>query len=406
MASYQMSPDRRTARIIWRIGRVQMTKSIRVAHDREAQRACSLVVETLQDIARGKLTIPEGVDPRMFVFTGAKVAPVPTMPAIRSGPALLADLFASYRVSPPPHLEPSTRRMVEIHFRRLAESAPTTSLRTFDRGAAQAYVTARTAVSFRGRAIGRETIAKELKSFRQAWVWVASRTPGMAGPTWAVGDLSFPKGKAAHPFMTWGEIERESSRGGLTDREIGELWDCLWLDRDQVREFLGHVRTADAPPWLAPMVVAAAFTGGRRSELCRSRVGDWDLDAFKGRLQKKKRDKEVEFSFRDVPVHPQLATALRDWFGRHPGGVFAFAQPDAAEATWDMASHHFRAALAGSKWADVRGWHLLRHSFASNLASAGVDQRLIDAWMGHSTEIRWRYQHLRPKDQRDAIGVL
>jgi site-specific recombinase XerD len=49
---------------------------------------------------------------------------------------------------------------------------------------------------------------------------------------------------------------------------------------------------------------------------------------------------------------------------------------------------------------------VLRHSFASNLAAAGVDQRKIDRWMGHSTDIKWRYQHLRPEDQLDAIGVL
>jgi len=68
--------------------------------------------------------------------------------------------------------------------------------------------------------------------------------------------------------------------------------------------------------------------------------------------------------------------------------------------------YHFKEAVKGSKWAVVRGWHMLRHSFASNLARAGVDQRKIDRWMGHSTDVRWRYQHLRPEDQRDDIGAL
>ena len=34
----------------------------------------------------------------------------------------------------------------------------------------------------------------------------------------------------------------------------------------------------------------------------------------------------------------------------------------------------------------VIGFHTFRHSFASNLAVAGVDQRVIDRWMGHTTE--------------------
>jgi len=62
--------------------------------------------------------------------------------------------------------------------------------------------------------------------------------------------------------------------------------------------------------------------------------------------------------------------------------------------------------MSDGKWEVVRGWHVLRHSFASNLARMGVDQRKIDRWMGHSTDVRWRYQHLRPEDQREDIGGL
>ncbi len=47
---------------------------------------------------------------------------------------------------------------------------------------------------------------------------------------------------------------------------------------------------------------------------------------------------------------------------------------------------------------------MLRHSFISACANAGVDQRMIDAWVGHSTdEQRRRYRHLYPSTQRAAI---
>jgi site-specific recombinase XerD len=36
------------------------------------------------------------------------------------------------------------------------------------------------------------------------------------------------------------------------------------------------------------------------------------------------------------------------------------------------------------------GRHILRHSFASNCAAKGIDQRLLDAWLGHTIEIRKR----------------
>ncbi len=50
------------------------------------------------------------------------------------------------------------------------------------------------------------------------------------------------------------------------------------------------------------------------------------------------------------------------------------------------------------------GFHTYRHSFASNLAAAGVDQRVIDEWMGHQTEaMRKRYRHWFPASRRAAI---
>lgn len=50
------------------------------------------------------------------------------------------------------------------------------------------------------------------------------------------------------------------------------------------------------------------------------------------------------------------------------------------------------------------GFHTYRHSFASNLAARGVDQRIVDEFMGHQTEaMRKRYRHLFPKDRRTAI---
>ena len=53
------------------------------------------------------------------------------------------------------------------------------------------------------------------------------------------------------------------------------------------------------------------------------------------------------------------------------------------------------------------GFHTYRHSFASNLAAAGVDQRVIDEFMGHQTEaMRKRYRHLFPKDRKSAIECL
>jgi integrase len=70
-------------------------------------------------------------------------------------------------------------------------------------------------------------------------------------------------------------------------------------------------------------------------------------------------------------------------------------------------SGHLRRSLRGSRWAVIRGWHIARHSFASNCAAKGIDQRLIDRWLGHTTdEMRRRYQHLIPNQEQQAIGAV
>ena len=55
----------------------------------------------------------------------------------------------------------------------------------------------------------------------------------------------------------------------------------------------------------------------------------------------------------------------------------------------------------------IRGWHVFRHSFISNCAAKGIDQRMIDRWSGHQTdEMRKRYTHLFPDSQRQAIQLV
>ena len=119
-------------------------------------------------------------------------------------------------------------------------------------------------------------------------------------------------------------------------------------------------------------------------------------------------------STRIVPMSPLLRKALEEWFRSEPNGKFTFgitasisrcrAKADGpTPLTVEQAHDHLQRALTG-KWSRVRGWHVLRHSFASNCAAKAVDQRTINAWMGHQTEemVR-RYRHLIPDLQQRAI---
>ncbi|MBV8129930.1 MAG: tyrosine-type recombinase/integrase [Planctomycetaceae bacterium] len=74
--------------------------------------------------------------------------------------------------------------------------------------------------------------------------------------------------------------------------------------------------------------------------------------------------------------------------------------PIAGPLTESQATDHFNRTLAEhDKWCHIPGFHAFRHSFASILASKGVDQRIIDRYMGHQTEeMRKCYQHLFPSN--------
>ena len=87
--------------------------------------------------------------------------------------------------------------------------------------------------------------------------------------------VKYPKVSEKPPFQTWQEIEKQISRGGLTENEQAELWDSLFLSLREVSELLDFVKTAAAQPFIYPMVVMAAHTGARRSEIVRSMINDF-----------------------------------------------------------------------------------------------------------------------------------
>ena len=104
-------------------------------------------------------------------------------------------------------------------------------------------------------------------------------------------------------------------------------------------------------------------------------------------IREKKRDRSREMTFRTVPMADVLRGVLRVWLDEnHSGGPYTLCGRGERPFTRQMISKAFRSAVKESPWQVVQGYHVLRHSFASNCALKGVDQRVIDSWMGHQTE--------------------
>jgi len=165
---------------------------------------------------------PPDADLPTYLLSGGSVVAVQTK-AVATKALTLADVIEKYREDSPHHLEESTRKIQEIHFRRLLEVFADKAVKTFDASAAQTYVTDRSRRKYRGKTIQRQTIEKESQTLRQAWGWVTKRSKDVPAPAFSLKELSFPNSREKPPFMSWAQIEREVVRGGLSESEIGEL---------------------------------------------------------------------------------------------------------------------------------------------------------------------------------------
>jgi integrase len=158
-------------------------------------------------------------------------------------------------------------------------------------------------------------------------------------------------------------------------------------------------------PWIYPAFVVAAHAGARRSEIMRAKPEDIDLGGGTITIREKKRVKGRR-STRRVPISNRLALALTAWLSERGSAAFLFG-PGVRMLSAQAMTKGFERGVKDSKLTLMRGWHVLRHSFISALASRGVDQRLIDDFVGHQTEEqRRRYRHIYPSTQRNAISSV
>jgi integrase len=401
-------------RLSFRYGGRMFRHSLGVESQREADESLALVERNLRLLEQGILEMPRGADLPLFLLSGGKLTAKPEVVDVVTFGEII-DLYLGAHAGAQENNTIYTARIHANHLKKtLGSDFPVQNLTTAD---LQAHVARRAKAKGRhGKPLSPTTIKKEIASFSGIWSW-AVRMGHVTGPFPNKG-LVYPKTSEKPPFQTRAEIEEQLKRGGLKEEEKRELWNSLFLTLPEVAELLEYVLENARHVWIYPMFCFAAHTGARRSEILRSRISDFDFQAGSVLIREKKRVKGRRTT-RRVPLSGFLASVMRGWFDAHPGGIYTISQPlkvfrsrktrgDYVPVTVDESNHHFNATIAGSKWEVIPGWHILRHSFASNCAARGVDQRLINAWLGHQTpEMQQRYQHLIPSVARSALdGVF
>jgi integrase len=412
----------------------------------EANAKAAQVEYLLLRLKQRLIELPPGIGIVEFLQRdGTPPAAVAGDPA-ESRELTLGDFRERYLATHRDSLEDRTIEGIELHFKHLTaalgERFPIRDLTLAD---LQGYVDRRAKdKGMGGKRLSAATIKKEIVTLRTAWNW-ADKMALVAG-RFPYHGLRYPKTDEKPPFQTIAEIERRLAAGGLTAAGRQELWECLYLGTPEIAGLITHARQHAGYPWIYPLICMAAHTGARRSELLRMLVSDIDFDGGSVIIREKKRVKGKR-STRRAPLTPLLTAALREWLAIHPGGNTLFChaaevtrskkrsrttghrsgpdragtlaarqasvierakQPATGPLTPSECHHHFRRTFRGSKWQVVRGLHVLRHSVASCLAAAGVDQRIIDDILGHqSLEMQRRYRHLTPQLKNQAVlGVF
>ncbi len=437
MASLQKKGDSWHCQFLYK--KQRRTWVIGAVEEIEAQATKAKVEYLLMRIKQRLIDVPSGMDIVDFLICDGKPPeqPRPSIPK----EATFAELRDAYlRTYNNGTIEQNTLDTCKIHLSHFAatlgDSFPMIALTLAD---LQRHVDRRAKDKNQsGDSISAITIKKEVGTLSGVWLW-GTRMDMIAGDFPGRG-LRYPKQQESRPFMTWQQIERALAAGGDPD----ELWDCLYLTVAEITALLTQVKELATHPFIYPMFCFAAHPGARRSEVMRAQVADVDFAGQTVLIREKNRRPGTR-SHRTVPLTPFLAGVLKEWLVLHPGGPHLFClfgvigrskkrrrttghkgnktrvssmkgrqatvrkrEHQAASALSRKEAHdHFKRPLVASKWATLKGWHVLRHSFLSACASKGIDQRLIDDWTGHSTEEqRRRYRHLYPSTQQAAINLV
>jgi site-specific recombinase XerD len=179
------------------------------------------------------------------------------------------------------------------------------------------------------------------------------------------------------------------------------------LSREEVRQILRRLRL----PRYKVCLTTIYSCGLRLQEGTHLQVADIDSARLMIHVRHGKGAKD-----RYVPLPQHTLELLRDYWKthRHPTLLFPAEGRDhikLSQAIEPMSKSSvqqaFRAALKESHLNKAASVHTLRHSWATHLLEAGVNLRLIQEWLGHSSPATTSvYTHLTVKAEQLGAAAI
>lgn len=323
-------------RIKFRYEGRQYSRSLKTKSEQKAKLAKGQIERNLKLVSLGLLHVPESCDIFDFFLTG-KDTPKPTKEqrakdVKRQGSANLSieRLFNLYfDAFLKESIEENSYGMLQTHRNNLQRViGKRTRVADFGTGDIQKYVDKRSKEKGRRGTVQATTIRKEVTTLSTIFAWAVAN--GHLESTPEKKTVRYPKGKEKPPFQTWQEIEKRIGRGGLSENEVADLWECLFLNTSEVANLLKHVKLNARHGFIYPAFAFAAHTGARRSEIARSQIADLDFDSEMITIRELKRVRGMQTT-RRVPMSPFLKRVLSGWLEDHPGGQMTFSMPERVE---------------------------------------------------------------------------
>jgi integrase len=173
-----------------------------------------------------------------------------------------------------------------------------------------------------------------------------------------------------------------------------------YLSEDEITRL---VNAAD--PALRELIRGALYTGARYGELTRLKAGDFH--AYKHYDADLKRyvavgTVTIADSKSGKPRHVALTDDARAYFERATAGLkgddLIFRRADGEPWAKSHQQRPLKAACAAARIEPAASFHILRHTYASHLAMAGVPFPVIAANLGHADTrmVSKHYAHLAP----------
>ena len=203
---------------------------------------------------------------------------------------------------------------------------------------------------------------------------------------------------------SWGEI---ASRPVISVLDV--MVEPIEFYEEEVLERLRE-GAARVDPRAELIVLLGADAGLRAGEMVGLEWGDVD---FRRNLLTVRRaeyrgvtDTPKGGRSRVLEMTARVASSLKG--ARHVAGDRVLRRSDGERMSWSWLRDRMKAAQRQVGGIEVNGnLHVLRHTFCSRLAMAGVPARTIQELAGHATiRTTERYMHLSPLAGRSAIRVL